>query len=113
MYALLCYSLFAALLCCLIQILKHEARLNQRNLRLVVTLEQDCLHSFWELFGWRKHLLRSLLISLNSVLYFIGTILQWSIKPPFSAQNRLEISCLRFLFKYIYFFVVKQHAPLG
>jgi hypothetical protein len=44
-------------------------------------------------FCAEKNFVKSLLISnLDKVIFYIETFLQGSTKPPFTAQNRLEIS---------------------
>jgi hypothetical protein len=47
------------------------------------------LQTFWV----KKTLVKSLLIStLDKVIYYIGTFLQGSTKPPFTSQNRVKTS---------------------
>jgi hypothetical protein len=47
------------------------------------------LQTFWA----NKTLVKSMLIStLDKVIYYIGTFLQGSTKPLFSAQNKVETS---------------------
>jgi hypothetical protein len=47
------------------------------------------LQTFWA----KKTLVKSLLIStIDKEIYYIGTFLQGSTKPPFTSQNRVETS---------------------
>jgi hypothetical protein len=58
----------------------------------ILILERKCLSCSCKYFG-QKNLVKSLLIStLDKVIYYIGTFLQGSTKPLFTAQNRVETS---------------------
>jgi hypothetical protein len=46
-----------------------------------------------QIFLGKEHLEKNRLIfTLDKVIYFKGTIFQWSSKPLFTSQNRVEIS---------------------
>jgi hypothetical protein len=46
-----------------------------------------------QIFLGKEHLVKNWLIStLDKVIYFKGTIFQWSTVPLFASQNRVEIS---------------------
>jgi hypothetical protein len=50
-----------------------------------------------QIFFGKEHLVKNRLISTpDKVIYFKGTIFQYSTKPLFTSQNREEISCKKF-----------------
>jgi hypothetical protein len=62
---------------------------DHRNLRSRTSM---LAHGLANIF-WKEHLVKNWLIStLDKVIYFKGTIFQWSTKPLFTSQNRVEIS---------------------
>jgi hypothetical protein len=64
-------------------------RPRHRNLRTRTSMLAQVLQKF---LG-KEHLVKNRLIfTLDKVIYFKGTIFQWSSKPLFTSQNRVEIS---------------------